>query len=168
MRVFDGHTYRDATAEEIAERAALEAEEKKRPLTAEEVTELLISAQINTLGVDDATALRMLRFYPEWRAGTDYIAGFKVQRSGKLWRCVQAHTSLAGWEPENAAALWESIDETHAGTAADPIPYDGNMELTEGLYYSQDGTVYRCTRGTGQAVYNALAELEGIYVEAVA
>ena len=49
----------------------------------------------------------------------------------------------------------------------DPIPYNGNMELTAGLYYSQDGVIYLCNRDTGIPVYNALADLVGNYVEVV-
>lgn len=135
-----------------------------RPYTESEVLALLIPQQINTLAVDDQTALRMLEFYPEWVADTDYTAGYKVQRGGKLWRVLQAHTSQAGWEPENAASLWEQINETHDGTLDDPIPYDGNMALTSGLYYIQDYTIYLCTRDTVNPVYNPLAELVGIYV----
>lgn len=137
---------------------------KRRPLTAEEVTTMLIKQQINTLNVDDNTALRMLEFYPEWDAGQDYTAGYKVQRSGKLWRCVQAHTSQAGWEPENAVSLWTEICETHDGTIDDPIPYSGNMALESGKYYMQDYAIYRCTRDTINPVYNSLADLVGIYV----
>ena len=74
--IFDGATYRELTAEEIAvreaEQAAFEAAERSRPLTAEEVTALLIRQQINTLSVDDNTALRMREFYPVWEAGQDY------------------------------------------------------------------------------------------------
>ena len=66
------------TAAEIAEMeeaAALQAaEEKKRPMTTEEVTAMLIRQQVNTLAVDDATALRMVRFYPEWESGKAYTA----------------------------------------------------------------------------------------------
>ena len=39
------------------------------------------------------------------------------------------------------------------------------MALTEGLYYTQGGVTYLCNRSTGQPVYNALAELVGLYVE---
>ena len=154
-----------ATMQAEATKAALM--ERSRPLTENEVSRLLITAQINTLTVDDNTALRMLAFYPEWAADTAYTAGFKVRRSGKLWRCVQAHTAQTGWEPESAAALWETINETHAGTQADPIPYEGNMALTQGLYYTQNYTIYRCTRDTEIPVYNPLAELVGVYVETV-
>ena len=139
--------------------------EKHRPFTESEVLALLIPHQINALTVDDNTALRMLPFYPEWAAGTTYTVGYKVKRNGKLWRVVQAHTSQAGWEPENAASLWEQINETHAGTIDDPIPYSGNMALTSGLYYMQDWVIYKCTRDTGNPVYHALSELVGLYVE---
>ena len=160
----------EITAEELsaiqsAQRAA-EAAERTRPLTESEVSRLLIAQQINTLSVDDNIALRMLEFYPEWAAGTAYPAGHKVQRGGKLWRCLQAHTAQTGWEPSTAtASLWEEICESHAGTLADPIPYNGNMALTAGLYYIQDYTIYLCTRDTGNPVYNPLAELVGLYVE---
>lgn len=160
------------TQEEIsameAENVKLELAERTRPLTTEEVTRLLISQQINTLDVDDSTALRMVEFYPAWTAGQAYTVGYKVQYSGKLWRCRQAHTSQAGQEPSiDTASLWEQICETHDGTQYDPIPYDGNMALESGKYYVQDGVIYHCTRDTINPVYNALADLVGIYVEEV-
>ena len=157
----------ELTNEEIIAVQAAEVYERTRPFTESEVSRMLITQQINTLTVDDNTALRMVAFYPEWASGTDYTAGFKVRRGGKLWRCVQAHTAQAGWEPENAASLWTEICESHAGTLDDPIPYSGNMALESGKYYSQDNKVYRCTRDTGNPVYNALSELVGLYVEEV-
>lgn len=50
-------------------------------------------------------------------------------------------------------------------TLTDPIPYNGNMALESGKYYSQNGLVYLCTRDTVNPVYNALADLVGMYVE---
>ena len=159
------------TAEKItamqAEQAAYEAYERTRPLTESEVARLLIAKELNSLTVDDNTALRMAEFYPEWAAGVAYSAGYKVQHGGKLWRCLQAHTSQDGWEPENAPALWEEICETHDGTKYDPIPYEGSMALVSGLYYSQDGVVYLCSRDTVNPVYNPLRELAGLYVKEV-
>ena len=159
------------TEEEIsameAEQAAYEAAERTRPMTESEVSRLLIKQQINTLTVDDNTALRMVEFYPEWASGMDYSTGYKVQRGGKLWRCVQANTSQNGWEPEKTPALWTEICETHAGTLDDPIPYSGNMALESGTYYIQDYVIYLCNRDTINPVYNPLAELVGLYVETV-
>lgn len=169
MRICTNGIYRDATPEELAQMEAdarrARLEEAARPLTESEVLAMLIPQQINALVVDDNTALRMLAYYPEWSAGTAYTVGYKVRKDGKLWRVIQAHTALAGWEPENAAALWEQINETHSGTLDDPIPYSGNMALTAGLYYMQDWVIYLCTRDTGNPVYHALADLVGLYVE---
>lgn len=42
-----------------------------------------------------------------------------------------------------------------------------NGALENGKYYTQDGATYLCTRDTGNPVYNALADLVGIYVDTV-
>lgn len=113
MKIYENGIIRDMSAAETAavqEAAAkAEAEEKRRPLTLPEVQEMMVRAQINTLTVDDNTALRMLEFYPKWAAGIDYAAGFKVQRGGTLYRCLTAHTSQADWTPEAAPSLWAKV-----------------------------------------------------------
>lgn len=123
--------------------------------------------------LSDETALEVITLHSDWKAGTEYTkqagrpVGYKVQRNGKLWRLRQEHTSQTGWEPENAASLWEQINETHAGTLDDPIPYDGNMALESGKYYIQDGVIYLCTRDTEIPVYSSLEAMIGIYVESI-
>ena len=117
--------------------------------------------------LDDTDAVHAVDLYDEWQSDTAYKVGYKLRRNGKVWRVRQAHTSQTGWEPENVPALFEEINETHAGTLDDPIPYEGNMALEAGKYYSQDGVVYLCTRDTVNPVHNALKELVGIYVEQV-
>ena len=139
----------------------------RRPISQSAVNKMLIASQINTLTVDDNTALRMKQFYPEWAENTAYAVGHKVQYGGKLWRARQAHTAQVTWEPENAPSLWEVINETHSGTLEDPIPYDGNMALENGKHYSQYSTIYLCNRDTGNPVHNKLAELVGLYVTEV-
>lgn len=172
MKIFENGFIRDMTPEEIAAlqeaRARARAEEKHRPLSPGEVQELLVRQQINTLAVDDATAYRMREFYPEWAEGQSYTVGHKLLYGGSLYKVIQAHTSQAGWKPGvGTESLYVRIDETHDGTKYDPIPYNGNMELFAGKYYSQSGQTYHCTRDTGTAVYHPLAELVGIYVEVV-
>ncbi|GII88760.1 hypothetical protein Ssi03_67500 [Sphaerisporangium siamense] len=44
-----------------------------------------------------------------WAPGTDYTSGSVVTFGGKRYMCVVSHTSLAGWEPPNAPALWLEI-----------------------------------------------------------
>ena len=138
-----------------------------RPLSQSEISKKLIEQQINTLAVDDNTALRMLSYYPEWAVGATYEVGYKVRYNGKLWRVVQAHTAQADWNPEAVASLWEQINETHDGTIYDAIPYEGNMSLEQGKYYVQGGVTYLCTRDTISPIYHALADVVGLYVEEV-
>ena len=172
MRIFENGFIREMTPEEIAAlqeaQARAEAEEKHRPLSIGEVQELLVRQQINTLAVDDAMAYRMREFYPEWAEGQSYTVGHKLLYGGSLYKVIQAHTSQAGWKPGvGTESLFTRIDETHDGTKYDPIPYNGNMELLSGKYYTQSGQTYHCTRDTGTAVFHPLAELVGIYVEIV-
>lgn len=54
----------------------------------------------------DEQAEAVTNMYPEWAAGTAYAEGVRVQYDGKLYRCVQAHTSQEGWEPPATPALW--------------------------------------------------------------
>lgn len=170
MKIYENGILRDMTAEEIATMqdaaAKAEAEEKHRPLSLGEVQEMMVRAQINTLAVDDATALRMVAYYPDWTAGTAYAAGDRVVYNGYLYKVLQAHTAQETWLPGTGTeSLYTRIDETHDGTLYDPIPYDGNMKLTAGLYYIQDYVIYLCNRDTVNPVYNPLADLVGLYVE---
>lgn len=151
-----------------------EIAERRRPLTEAEVSRMLITDQINKLTVDDNTALRMREFYPTFselcdKAYTAEEIGYKFQYGDKLYKTRQAGYKFVSHYPPGVGteSLYEVIDETYAGTIDDPIPYDGNMTLTEGMYYMQYGEIYRCTRDTGVPVYNPLAELVGIYVEIV-
>ena len=122
----------------------------------------------------DADGLKAKALYPRWEklvqlGSVTAEAGYRFSYNGDLYKCVNANpTFQSDWVPGNGtAALYVRIDEAHAGTLSDPIPYDGNMELKAGLYYTQSGVTYLCNRNTGQPVYNSLAELAGLYVEMV-
>lgn len=178
LKIISNGVTRDMTAEELAEmrdlQARHEAEEKRRPLSESEVYSMIVRQQINTVDVDDQTALRMIGYYPTWedlcsKAVTAEKAGYKFVYGGNLYTTIQpGYTFVSHYPPGSGTeSLFVRIDEEHDGTRYDPIPYDGNMELIEGKCYSQGGTVYLCVRSTGIAVHHALADLAGIYVEAV-
>lgn len=123
---------------------------------------------INTLEISDNDALSMKYLYPTWESkiGSDVKKDEKLQYGGKLWKVLQPHKVQEQYKPGTGTeSLYTEISENHAGTAEDPIPYNGNMELENGKYYSQSGKVYKCTRDTGIPVYQPLADLVGLYVE---
>ena len=133
--------------------------------------------EINNYELSPAEALQVQSWYPKlfetkgYEEGKPIFTGTRVQYYGKLWECRQDHNIASHFAPSLAtASLWKEVTEEGAdvGTIENPIPYDGNMELEEGRYYSQDGVVYLCTRSTGVPVYNALKDLVGIYVSVVA
>lgn len=45
----------------------------------------------------------------DWQTGEHYGIGDRVTYAGHVYQCRQAHTSLAGWEPPNAPALWQEL-----------------------------------------------------------
>ena len=129
--------------------------------------------EINSLNLSPAEALQVQSWYPVlfetegYEEGKPIFTGTRVQYYGKLWEVRQDHNIASHFAPSLAtASLWKEVTEEGAdvGTIENPIAYEGNMELEEGRYYSQDGVVYLCTRATGVPVYNALKDLVGIYV----
>ncbi|MGB2567919.1 lytic polysaccharide monooxygenase [Micromonospora citrea] len=44
-----------------------------------------------------------------WTAGRSYQVGDQVTYNGLTYRCRQAHTAIAGWEPPNVPALWTQV-----------------------------------------------------------
>ena len=116
----------------------------------------------------DEQAVGVADLYDVWMPDKDYLLGVRARREDKLYKCLQAHTSQVGWEPENVPALWTAIDEAHAGTIDDPIPAVRGMEYEYGKYYldPEDGNTYLCSRfgETGTIVLQFLPhELIGQY-----
>ena len=126
-------------------------------------------AGIQTIALTDNEALKVKDMYPEWSEfiNKSLAQGMKVRYNDILYKVRQDIATVLDTQFPSiyTAALYEEISEQHTGTLEDPIPYNNNMALEEGKYYSQDGVTYLCTRSTGQAVYNNLSDLVGIYVE---
>ena len=104
--------------------------------------------------LSDGEAAAAAELFPKWEYPHDYVVGDRVNdiSTNKLYKCVQAHTSQALWEPAATPALWVVIDVTHAGTQDDPIPASRGMEYEYGKFYldSEDGKTYKCDR-TGES-----------------
>lgn len=143
----------ERSEEEIA--ADREARPEPEPTLQEQMGAAVRLAKAAAQNLTDAQALEVPELYEQWAAGTAYDGEGEPQivrrPGGQLYRCRQAHTSQAGWEPENTPAMWTAIDQTHAGTLEDPIPAARGMEYQYGLYYldPEDSKTYLCSR-TGE------------------
>ena len=146
MKICKNGIIRDMTTEELADMqdaaAQAEAEEKRRPLSFYEVQEMLVRQQINTLTVDDQTALRMVEYYPAPDAAS-YAAGDRIQYNGKLYKCLQAHTAQADWNPVDAPSLWAEVLAGQDGTAiGEWVQPDSTNPYMRGDRVSYNGKIY--------------------------
>ena len=75
-----------------------------------------------------------------------YVLTDRVRYSGKLYKCVQSHTSQTGWEPPNVPALWTEVTEPgeipvwRQPTGAQDAYNTGDLVH----YPDAEGPVYRC------------------------
>lgn len=132
----------------------------------------MVTKNINSIDLTDSESLSIKALYPQWSdfIGQSLKANFKINHNEKLYKTLQEITTVLdqeGYRPGEVGseALYAEINEADEGTIDNPIPYNNNMELFEDKYYSQGGVTYRCTRDTGQPVYQDLSALVGIYVE---
>ena len=57
----------------------------------------------------DEDALEAVELFPVWAVDTAFEADKRIRYGEKLYRCVQAHTSQDGWEPDKTPALWTEV-----------------------------------------------------------
>lgn len=62
-----------------------------------------------------------------WAPNTAYAVNDTVTYSGSTYTCLQAHTSLVGWEPSNVPALWS---KGGGGTTPTPTPPPASNGVT--------------------------------------
>lgn len=74
-------------------------------------------AQIQAQTLTDAQAITVKAIYPVYDPnGVQYPKDFKATYNGDLYKCLQAHTSQADWNPENAPSLWAKVLAGQEGT----------------------------------------------------
>lgn len=124
--------------------------------------------------LEDNVALTAVELFPKWKdlvkAAKKVTKGFRFQHDNKLYRTEQPeYVFVEHYVPGSVGteSLFSKVDETHTGTIDDPIPYETNMEICNGLYYKQNDVVYLCIRDSGQPLQHDLAVLVGNYVEVV-
>lgn len=131
--------------------------------------------------LEDAVALTAVELFPVWKELVDEVQkdgtkgrkvekGFRFQYERKLYRTEQPdYKFVEHYVPGTVGteSLFSVVDESHSGTITDPIPFEKNMEIYEGVYYAQYDVLYRCIRNSGQPLYHDLALLVGSYVEVV-
>ena len=113
-----------AEAETVIVSRASTADEltaQKAELTAQRDVAAITFVSLAEKGdIDEVTATEHADLFEAWVTDKDYAVGKILTRpngkiltrpNGNLYKCVQAHRSQAGWEPENTPALWTKIGD---------------------------------------------------------
>lgn len=132
--------------------------------------EIRTSIDSVTSTLSDADVAKNPMLFLPWEVDTKYEVGDHRRHDGKVYKCLQAHTSQADWEPPAVPALCVVVNVSSSGTIDDPIPASRGMEYEYGKYYldPEDGKTYLCKRlnETGTIVLHYLPhELIGQYFE---
>lgn len=112
-----------------------------------------IPAAINTRGFADQQALDNMEWFPVWGDENAYMGmpvekGFMFRHKAEggaeytLYKVLQPHTLSAEWVPGNGTESLYAKVSLHKGTKEDPIPYEQNMLIEEGKYYTQHDVLY--------------------------
>lgn len=135
-------------------------------LLALDALDLEANSEINTYNLTPSEALQVKERHPKWKIGIDVVKGHRYQYGEDLWEVLQGHKTQENWKPSlETASLWKRVDEEHAGTKDDPIPYAPPMEIFKDKYYTQSKVLYKCIRDSGQPLSHNLSDLVGNYVE---
>lgn len=129
---------------------------------------IAIAYVLESVQLTDAEALTVKNLHKQWSAGENVEPGEYRLYNDVLYRVNegQGHTTQADWTPDKTPAMWTVIDEEHAGTYEDPIPWVTNMRPEVGKYYVEGDLIAKCIEDPGQALYNKLSELvPGRYFE---
>lgn len=124
----------------------------------------LAQAQVEALTDDEAKKVPAL--FPLWETEKAYAVGDRVWYQASLYKCVQAHTSQSTWNPKDATSLWANVSEESQeadGSREHPYQWEQGMTSYNGKYYTEDGILYLCTRGSGAPLYHPIASLINLY-----
>ena len=131
-----------------------EAEAKEKAMMEQTKVAAKAFCAVNA-SIPDTQALEMPDLFPTWEevlaAGKLIGEGCIIKDADTLYRVVQPGgvTPIESQPPhaEGMLAVYRPIDQTHAGTESDPIPWVYGMDCIAGTYYTYNGHKYRVAEG---------------------
>lgn len=115
----------------------------------EAAQEVRTAMNVAGTALNDETALQAVALYTPWVSDAWYAVNERIRYKDLLYRCVQAHTSQVGWEPDITPALWvrvsvEEWPEWVQPTGAHDAYNTGDKVTYNGSHYvcTMDANVY--------------------------
>ena len=135
---------------------AIHAEQAAAAKTAAMVAQVQVAAKVfasAAVNIPDTQALEMPDMFPSWEDvlsnGVELQKGHIISKDQALYRVQNKVTPQAHQPPggEGMLAVYRPIDQSHAGTLEDPIPWVYGMDCHAGVYFSYQGHIYRVAVG---------------------
>lgn len=104
-----------------------------------------IKYSINALDLSNNDTIKFIDYLPDWNdyVGKSLPINFKFKYNNQAYQTLQyINVVLSDQTPDIVYSLYAIINEEHEGTLEDPIPYQQQMAIEKGKYYSQYGITY--------------------------
>lgn len=163
----------EAERKEMEAQSALLGQQDITPSYLAQVDTLMsgIAERINDTPMTAEQSLKNKKYYPQRKdiISKQVNTGFRFNEGETMYEVLKPHPISAEWVPgQGTESLYKVVQEEHEGTKDDPIPWQLNMELYNGKYYTDKGVKYLCIRNSGMGLSFALADLvSGGYVRVV-
>ena len=108
-----------------------------------EAVELRKKIELASSTMTDMNALTAVELFPMWKTATEYDVGVRVQYEGKLYKCIQAHTSQDDWMPSATPALWKTVSVDEYPEWVQPTGAHDAYNIGDKVTYN--GQHYVCT-----------------------
>lgn len=92
--------------------------------------------------LSDEQAAVCPRFSPGWDVGVAYAVGDRRQYGGKLYKCLQPHTSQATWTPADAPSLWAEVLPGQDGEIGEWVQPDSTNPYSKGDKVTHNGKTW--------------------------
>lgn len=124
-----------------------------------------IKYSINALDLNNNDTIKFKDYLPDWNdyVGKSLPKDFKFKYNNQPYQTLQyINIVLENQTPDIVYALYAIINEEHDGTLEDPIPYQQQMAIEKGKYYSQYGVVYLAVQNMPTGMPYDLSQIPSI------
>lgn len=104
--------------------------------------------------IADENVENCVALFPHWNEESEYEVGYRVQYDGVVYKCVQAHSAQAQWNPVDAVSLWAKVlndevkpwerpDSTNTYMKGDRVTFNGKTYESTIDYNSYSPSEYQ-------------------------
>lgn len=108
-------------------------------LSAQSAAAITFVTLCETGTIDTVTASEHTELFSSWAYPVDYKTGNIRAHGGKLYRCLQNHTSQENWTPDTAPSLWVGISDPAEEWPAWSQPVGSTDAYAKGAQVSHNG-----------------------------